>query len=72
MEVVKNVWQGLSVGDSAMQMVRRKLQSCQKALVGWSSSKYRNSVKTLAEKSKQLEALQKTGGPGNRSLIKQL
>jgi exonuclease III len=72
MDVVKQAWTSLNAGDNAMQEVQRKLFNCQKALVGWSSHKFRNSSKAITEKTKQLEVLQKDAGPRNRGLIKQL
>ncbi|GLT71414.1 hypothetical protein SLA2020_434340 [Shorea laevis] len=43
-DIVKNAWTGIGLGDGAMQSVRTKLAQCQRALVQWSSSKYRNSA----------------------------
>lgn len=69
---MKKAWSGLGYGESAMQSARRKLQSCQFALSGWSSTKFRNSAKILTAKTKQLEGLQNRADPNSKELIKLL
>jgi hypothetical protein len=58
-KIMDEAWQGESEGVSAMQVVREKLDHCQRIFSRWSRGKYGNAENVLKKKTKRLEELQR-------------
>jgi len=72
LKIVKDVWEGTVDAGGAMEETTKKLILCEKALKGWSSSKYGNISRTIQALSKQLKNLQINETPTNAKEIQAL
>jgi hypothetical protein len=58
-EIITNAWNDGVGGDSSIQVVQHKLETCKSALRRWNGQKYGCAEKAIKKKTKELEILQK-------------